>query len=195
MELVLATRNAHKLAEVAPHARAVRSHGRAAAARRSMLPPEDGDTLRRQRADQGAHRRAALGRPVIADDSGIEAAALDGRPGVRSARFAGEHATDAENLDKLIAEAPAGSELRYVCALAFVDGVARAGVLRRVPRACWRPARAASAASATTRCSCPTRPRARTMAELTDAEKDPISHRGEALREFAQWYRAGRGDR
>ena len=55
---------------------------------------------------------------AIADDSGIEAEALDGRPGVRSARYAGEHATDEENLGKLLAEAPAGSGLRYVCALA-----------------------------------------------------------------------------
>ncbi len=60
---------------------------------------------------------------MIADDSGIEALALESAPGVRSARFAGEHATDAQNLSKLLAEAPAGSGLRYVCALAFVDGV------------------------------------------------------------------------
>ncbi len=43
------------------------------------------------------------------------------RPGVRSARYAGEHATDAENLAKLLAEAPVGSGLAYVCALAYVD--------------------------------------------------------------------------
>ena len=48
---------------------------------------------------------AATGRAAIADDSGIEAAALGGAPGVRSARFAGEHASDADNLAKLIAEA------------------------------------------------------------------------------------------
>jgi XTP/dITP diphosphohydrolase len=59
--------------------------------------------------------------PVIADDSGIEAEALGGAPGVRSARFAGEDATDEENLAKLVREAPAGSGLTYVCALALVD--------------------------------------------------------------------------
>ena len=63
----------------------------------------------------------ATGRPAIADDSGIESEALGGRPGVRSARYAGERATDQQNLDKLLAEAPVGSELRYVCAVAFVD--------------------------------------------------------------------------
>src|SRR6185369_15559611 len=44
-----------------------------------------------------------------------------GRPGIRSARYAGEHATDRENLYKLLREAPAGSPLAYVCALAYVD--------------------------------------------------------------------------
>ena len=58
---------------------------------------------------------------TIADDSGIEAAALGGAPGVRSARYAGEHATDQQNLDKLLREAPAGSALAYVCALVYVD--------------------------------------------------------------------------
>ena len=59
--------------------------------------------------------------PSIADDSGIEAAALAGAPGVRSARYAGENASDEENLHKLLREAPAGSALEYVCALAYVD--------------------------------------------------------------------------
>ena len=67
--------------------------------------------------------------PAIADDSGIEAAALGGAPGVCSARFAGEHATDEENLAKLLREAPAGSPLAYVCALAAsVDARRRADV-------------------------------------------------------------------
>src|SRR6202000_3525148 len=65
----------------------------------------------------------ATGRVAIADDSGIEAEALDGRPGVCSAGFAGERPDDEANLAKLLREAPAGSGLRYVCALAWVDPV------------------------------------------------------------------------
>ena len=61
---------------------------------------------------------AQTGRPAIADDSGIEAQALGGRPGVRSARYAGEDASDAQNLALLIAEVPVGSALRYVCVIA-----------------------------------------------------------------------------
>ena len=65
------------------------------------------------------------------------------RPGVRSARYAGEDAGDQQNLDKLLAEAPAGSALEYVCAIAYVDparGVERvfegrcAGRLAEQPR-------------------------------------------------------------
>lgn len=193
MELVLATRNAHKLAEVgrmlAPFDLTV-----APLPPEVILPPELGDSYSANALPKARTAALALGRPAIADDSGVEAAALDGRPGVRSARFAGEQATDAENLERLLAEAPAGSELRYVCALAFVDGSQEQvfigecrGVLAAGARGehgfgydpVFLPAQAPG----------------RTMAELADAEKDQISHRGEALREFAQWYRAGRGDR
>src|SRR6187200_392252 len=57
------------------------------------------------------------------DDSGIEAAALGGAPGVWSARYAGDGATDEENLRKLLEEVPADGDraVAYVCALAYVE--------------------------------------------------------------------------
>ena len=193
MELVLATRNAHKLAEVgrmlAPFDLTV-----APLPPEVILPPEVGDSYEANALPKARTAALALGRPAIADDSGVEASALGGRPGVGSARFAGEKATDAENLERMLAEAPAGSELRYVCALAFVDGSQERvfigecrGLLAAGPRGergfgydpVFLPAQAPG----------------RTMAELADAEKDQISHRGEALREFAKWYRAERADR
>ena len=66
----------------------------------------------------------ATGKPTLADDSGIAAVALGGRPGVRSARYAGEHATDEDNLAKLLREVPDDGDRRvaYVCALAYVNG-------------------------------------------------------------------------
>ena len=68
------------------------------------LPPEDGETFAENAL--GKARAAALGERAggIADDSGICAAALDGAPGVRSARFAGEDASDRENLDEAAAQ-------------------------------------------------------------------------------------------
>ena len=75
----------------------------------------------RTRSGRRAPPREMCARASIADDSGIAAAALGGLPGVRSARYAGEHASDRENLEKLMREAPAGSALEYVCAIAYVD--------------------------------------------------------------------------
>src|SRR5690242_6147392 len=69
------------------------------------LPPEDGETFEANALPKARTAAAATGRPSIADDSGIEAEALGGRPGVRSARYAGLNATDEENLLKLMDEA------------------------------------------------------------------------------------------
>ncbi len=133
-------------------------------------------------------RRRAAGL-AIADDSGIEADALGGAPGVRSARYAGERASDQQNLEKLIREVPAGSGLRYVCALAYVDPAA--GVRRLFFGDCrgrMAPAPKGSGgfgydpvfiADATAD--------GRTMAELSEEEKDAISHRGNAARALAAW--------
>ncbi len=123
---------------------------------------------------------------------------MDGRPGVRSARYAGEHATDEENLRKLLDEAPAGSGLRYVCALAWVDPVARE---EHVVFGECRGTLAARVAGQGGFGYDPAflpdpvagrRPEVdggadRTMAELTDEEKDAISHRGRAVAALLEW--------
>ena len=106
---------------------------------------------------------------------------------MRSARFAGEDATDQENLDKLLAEVPADGDTRvaYVCALVAVWPDGRELVPRRAARGTWTTTPAATAASATTPPSCPMDyDDGRTMAELTPEEKDAISHRGRAAREL-----------
>ncbi len=190
--LVLATRNAHKLKEfrrLLEPAR-VRIEPLAAAVE---LPPEDGLTFEANALPKAQTAAAHTGRAAIADDSGIEADALGGAPGVRSARYAGEQASDQENLEKLIREAPAGSGLRYVCALAYVDpadGVRRLffghcrGRMAAAPKGSggfgYDPVFIADATGD-----------GRTMAELSDQEKDAISHRGNAARALAAWL-AGR---
>src|SRR5215212_7570634 len=118
MSLVLATRNAHKLREFR---RLLPRTELAPLPDDVETPPEDGDTYAANALIKARAAARATGAAAIADDSGIEAAALDGGPGVRTARFAGEQATDAENLAKLAREAPAGSSLRYVCVIAHVD--------------------------------------------------------------------------
>ena len=65
---------------------------------------EDGETFDDNAYKKALHTAKILGLPAIADDSGLEVEALDGAPGVYSARYAGENATDADNCDKLLQE-------------------------------------------------------------------------------------------
>lgn len=185
MRLVLATRNAHKAREfsklLAPHVVDPLPDD-------VVLPPETGETFVANALGKARAAAAATGAVVIADDSGIEAEALGGAPGVRSARFAGEDATDEENLAKLVREAPAGSALAYVCALVLVDPGARTeevfegrctGRMADAPRGDggfgYDPAFVPDEQPHDDG-------RVRTMAELTASEKAAISHRGRAAR-------------
>ena len=192
MKLLLATHNAHKAREFA---RLMPAPAGGEPVELQILPddvelpPEDGETFAENAFGKARAAAAATGLTTIADDSGIAAAALGGAPGVRSARYAGEHATDAENLAKLLREAPEGSALEYVCAIAFVDpdsGEERlfegrcAGTLTARTRGergfGYDPAFVPDDG-----------PAGLTMAELQDAEKDAISHRGRAARALLAW--------
>ena len=192
LQLVLATRNEHKRREFA-RVFAARTAGRRvrllALPASVALPPEDGRTFAENALPKARAAATGTGQMSIADDSGIEAAALGGAPGIHSARFAGEHATDEENLDKLLREAPAGSAVEYVCALACVDpatGTERvfegrcSGRLAAAPRGergfGYDPAFLPDDG-----------PAGLTMAELSDAQKDAISHRGRAARAMLEW--------
>ncbi len=186
--LLLSTRNAHKVREfqrllppaqitVAPLPDEV------------ALPPEDGDTFADNALPKARAAARATGRIAIADDSGIEALALGGRPGVRSARYAGPEATDEENLAKLMREAPVGSGLRYVCALAYVDP---AGDTERMFFGYCTGRLAVEARGSHGFGYDPAflpdgDYDGRTMAELTDEEKDAISHRAGAVVALLAW--------
>jgi XTP/dITP diphosphohydrolase len=184
--MVLATRNAHKQREFA---RLLPDHDIEALAESVALPPETGATFAENALPKARAAAAAMGRPAIADDSGIEAAALEGAPGVRSARYAGPGAGDAENLDRLRREVPAGSPLAYVCALAFVDP--ERGEERVFEGRCTGTMAAAPRGSGGFGYDPVFVPDdgddERTMAELADEEKDAISHRGRAARALAGW--------
>lgn len=187
--LVTATRNDHKLRELGEILAGVEL---APLAAHIQLPPEDGETFADNALIKARAARNATGAAVIADDSGIEAAALGGAPGVRSARYAGEHATDEENLEKLLREvAAAGPDRRvaYVCVIAFIDADGREhlfegrceGELATEPRGSggfgYDPAFIPDDTGPEDR---------RTMGELPVAEKHAISHRGRAARALAR---------
>lgn len=87
---------------------------------------EDRDTFAGNALKKATEIAVVAGIPCLADDSGLEVDALGGRPGVRSARYSGEGATDASNNEKLLRElhgVPDGERAaRFVCAIAVADG-------------------------------------------------------------------------
>ena len=124
MKTVLASGNAGKLAELTAILSPLGLELIAQSALGIESPPETGTTFLENALIKARHAARASGLPALADDSGIEVDALDGRPGVRSARFAGEGASDADNLHKLLAElhdVPMEfRQARYHCVIAFV---------------------------------------------------------------------------
>lgn len=152
------------------------------------MPPEDGDSFAANALIKARAVHAATGEAVLADDSGIAAEALGGAPGIFSARYAGEGASDEVNLAKLLREvAAAGGSRRaaYVCALALIDAD---GGERVFEGECegeligqgrgeggfgYDPAFVPDDTGPEDQ---------RTYSELSDAEKNAISHRGRAAR-------------
>jgi XTP/dITP diphosphohydrolase len=184
VRLLLATRNAHKLREFERLLPAIALDPLPDGV---PAPPEDGDTYAANALIKARAAAAATGRPAIADDSGIEADALNGAPGVRTARFAGDRATDAENLAKLAAEAPAGSALRYVCVIAHVAPDGAEHLFEGVATGTVAPAARGQGGFGYDPLFVPDEGDGRTMAELSDDEKDAISHRGRAARALEEW--------
>jgi XTP/dITP diphosphohydrolase len=139
------------------------------------------------------HAAAATGLPALADDSGLEVDALDGAPGVHSARYSGEHATDEENVAHLLAalaglgvEEPAARRARFRCVLVlrWPDGTelttsgAVEGHLAAAP--------VGDAGFGYDPIFVPDEGDGRTFAQMTAGEKQAISHRGRALAELVR---------
>ncbi len=186
MRLLLATHNEHKRREFQ---RLLGGLDVDALAPEVALPPEDGTTFAENALGKARAAARISARAAIADDSGICAEALRGAPGVRSARYAGEHASDGENLEKLLREAPAGSALEYVCVIAYVDpgrGLERTFEGRCRGRLASRP-RGERGFGYDPAFEPDEGPPGYTMAELSDEQKDAISHRGHAARALLQW--------
>jgi XTP/dITP diphosphohydrolase len=186
--LLVATRNEHKLRELAEILSTVEL---VPLQSEVELPPETGETFAENALIKARAAHQATGAPAIADDSGIAAKALGGAPGVRSARFAGEDATDAENLSLLIERLRDAGDRRvaYVCVIGYVDadGLERTfegrceGELILEPRGSggfgYDPAVVPDDTGPEDQ---------RTMAELSPEEKHAISHRGRAALALAR---------
>jgi XTP/dITP diphosphohydrolase len=180
VRIVLASGNAHKARELGRLLEGWEVETFAGA-----LPEETGETFVENARLKARHVHASMGGAewVLADDSGIEAAALGGAPGVRSARYAGEDATDEQNLAKLIGALAESDDrrVRYVAELVAIapgggEVTARGeltGTLAAAPRGTggfgYDPAFVPDGET-------------RTVAEMSPGEKDAISHRARAAR-------------
>ena len=146
---------------------------------------EDADTLIGNARLKAAAIAAATGAPAVADDTGLEVDALGGAPGVWSARYAGEDATYADNRHKLLMRARwrggpdrlGSGRWRWWCGPTDASWPSTVCARARSPRPSG-----ASGGSATTRSSSPTDGDGRSFAEMTEAEKSAVSHRGRAFR-------------
>lgn len=178
--VIVATHNAHKLAEIALTMKALLGPGIELVQTEGKAPVEDGATFEENALIKARAAFRHSGQPSLADDSGICVDALDGAPGIHSSRYS-EDGSDSANLAFLL-ENMKGVQNRaatFVCAVAFVskDGerVVRAewhGVVRAVAKGKggfgYDPIFAPSGLTGT-------------AAEMTELEKAAFSHRGRAL--------------
>jgi len=195
-ELVVATRNRGKLLEIQAMLTGLVASVRCAGDFPGLPDTvEDGATFEENALKKAREAVRFCGLPALADDSGLVVDALEGRPGVYSARFAGEEAGDAANNAKLLAElagvAAEATTAAFVCVLAFVtpEGVEQIftgrvpGRILDAPRGeggfGYDPLFLVDGYD-------------RTMAELDVAEKNRISHRGQAFRLFREYLHKGR---
>lgn len=194
MDLVIATRNKKKIEEI----KRIIKDSKISIFTLYDFPgspeiEEDGATF-----DENAIKKAVAvakytGKAAIADDSGLEVKALHGAPGILSARYAGKDADDRKNIEKLLYEMQSVDieqrGARFVCCIALVlpDGTTNTfhgyvgGTIGREPRGArgfgYDPLFYPNGYN-------------RTFAEMTDEEKDKLSHRGEALRKVREFLKS-----
>ncbi len=180
--LVCASANPDKVAEIA----AVLGDAVTLLPRPNHVPDvvEDADTLEDNARLKAVAICAATGLPAVADDTGLEVAALGGAPGVHAARYAGEGCSYADNRDKLLRElGDAGdrtARFRTVALVRWPDGseVAVEGVCEGTITRAEQGERGFGYDAVFV----PDDGDGRSFAEMTDAEKNAVSHRGHAFR-------------
>lgn len=192
LSLVAATANPDKLSEI--RSILAEAGGVELLPRPAGVPDveETGETLEENARLKAAAIAGATGRPAVADDTGIEVEALGGAPGVYSARYAGESATYADNVRKLLSALSSlpdvggarRARFRTVAMVCFPDG-----------REIWREGAVDGCIAAEARGASgfgydpvfiPDEGDGRSFAELTPDEKHAVSHRGRAFRALAE---------
>lgn len=182
--LVVASKNADKIAEIEEVLQPLAMAGELVRGLDWPDVEETGDTLEENALLKARAVATAVGLPAVADDTGLEVVALEGRPGVNTARFAGPDASYADNVSLLLREMGGTTDrrarFRTVVALVLPDGVevvaegAVDGVITIEPRGSrgfgYDPVFEVEG---------------RTLAEMSLIEKNLLSHRARALRALA----------
>ncbi|MCO1580024.1 RdgB/HAM1 family non-canonical purine NTP pyrophosphatase [Crossiella sp. SN42] len=189
MRVLLASRNAKKLGELRRIVAAERLDGIEILGLDEVpeFPeaPETGATFEENAIAKAVDAAAATGLPSIADDSGIAVDALNGMPGVLSARWSGKHGDDLGNLELLLGQLGDVPDERRGAAFVAVVALAVPGAEPVVVRGEWRGTLLRAMRGANGFGYDPIfvpEGETRTSAEMTPAEKDADSHRGRALR-------------
>lgn len=158
------------------------------------VPEEKGQTFEENALEKAESLARFTGLPSLSDDSGLEAKALGGRPGVISAHYAGRHGDDAANIARLLGEMEGFSggdrEARFVCVLALVGPRGERLLVRETCEGCIIEEPRGEGGFGYDPVFVP-RGYSRTMAELTLEEKNAVSHRGRALRRLRQLLERG----
>jgi XTP/dITP diphosphohydrolase len=187
-ELIVATTNKHKVDEVRNMIGSAVSRVRGTHDWDQLEEvPETGDTFRENAEQKARGYYRQIGRPVLADDSGLCVSALDGRPGVHTARFAGPGASDEENNAKLLEELNdvpyEQRDAHFVCSIVlyFSDQL-----IINTRGECHGKIREQPCGTAGFGYDPLFEPDGyeRTFAEMSEQEKDELSHRGNALQQL-----------
>ena len=188
MDLVCASANSHKYSEMVQILSGVVN----LIPRPSEIPDvvEDADTLQGNARLKATAVRSATGCAAVADDTGLEVDALGGAPGIFSARYAGENATDGDNVSKLLKEMSEATgegrsaRFRTIALIAWEDGAETIaeGVVEGIIAATPSGVGGFGYDSV----FIPTFGGGKTFAEMSDKEKNAISHRGAAFRSLKE---------
>ena len=191
MEIVLATRNRKKVEEITRITKGMDI---------SVLTiddfpecpevEEDGATFEENAVKKALTIARYTGKPALADDSGLEVYALNGAPGTLSARYAGEDANDTKNVEKLLyeMESVGNRRARFVCCIAFAMPGGEIKVFHGYAEGAIGTKPVGGRGFGYDPVFYPAG-FDRTFAEISDEEKDSLSHRGKALKEFQRFLR------
>lgn len=200
--LLLATHNAHKTAEVRAILEGLFSVTDLTSWPDAPEPEETGETFvaNAEIKALAASQLAGVEVWVLADDSGLEVDALEGAPGVRSARYAGTQGDHAANRTRLLSElqavrahSPEARRARFRCALVLVHHGKVAGEFHGAIEGHIAKEERGEGGFGYDSLFVP-EGYTETFAELPSAVKNALSHRGRALEAFTAWWREQRGD-